>query len=117
MIEENKKFTPAEAAIITESASRSERLINEKLKNVNWLMAGVVIVLFVAVITMLLMVGGFLLDAWHFNSAVYRDYSGKIDTLETIQKSNQLLFDSNKQNQEIIIEQQKQIKELLKSQK
>ncbi len=113
MLEENRKFTPSEAAIITESERRSERLINESLKKINWLMAGVVIVLFVAVITMLLMVGGLLLDAWHFNSAVYKEYSKKIDTLNAIQKSNETLLETNKQNLQTIIEQQKEIQKLL----
>ena len=80
----------------------------------NFYIKVVVGVLVVAVLTMLFMAITILLYVWHFNSAVYKEYSGKIDTLETIQKSNQLLFDSNKQNQEIIIKQQKQIKELLK---
>ncbi len=69
----------------------------------------------VALLTMIFMAATMLLDAWHFNSAVYKEYSEKTDTLETIQKSNQLLFDSNKQNQEIIIKQQAQIEKLLEN--
>ena len=72
-------------------------------------------VLVVAVLTMLFMVGGLLLDALHFNSAVYKEYSEKIDTLDTLQKSNERLFEANKQNQEFIIQQQMQIKKLLES--
>jgi len=71
-------------------------------------------VLIVAVITMLLMVGGLMLDAWHFNSAVYREYSEKIQTLDTLQESNGNLLESNLQNQELIMKQQQQIEELLK---
>lgn len=114
MTDQEKQFTPAEAAIITESASRSERLINEKIKSVNWLMAGVVLVLFVAVLTMLFMVGGLLLEVWRFNSTVYKEYSEKIESLQSMQKSNEMLLEQNKQNQQIIIEQQKQIQEILK---
>ena len=73
----------------------------------------VVGILVVAVLTMLFMVGGILLDAWHFNSAVYKEYSEKINTLDTLQKSNESLLESNKQNQELIIQQQMQIQELL----
>lgn len=74
----------------------------------------VVGILCVAVVTMLLMVGGLLLDAWHFNSATYKEYSEKITTLEFLQKTNKELFDENKQNQKLILEQQEQIKLLLK---
>ena len=74
----------------------------------------VVGILVVAVLTMLFMLGGILLDAWHFNSAVYKEYSEKIDTLNILQKSNEKLFEENKRNQEIIIQQQKQIQEILK---
>ena len=114
MVEEEKKFTPDEAAVISESVKRSERLINEKLKGVSWLMAGVVIVLFIGFITLILMVGGLLLDAWHFNSAVYKEYSEEVTTLESIQKRNEMLLETNKQNQQIIIDQLKQIQETLK---
>gem|GEM_PF-3512125 len=64
-------------------------------------------VFLVAFITMIIMVGGLLLEAYHFNSAVYKEYSEKINTLGIIQQSN-------KTNQQIIIDQQKQIQDLLK---
>lgn len=102
MRDNNKKFTPSEAAVISESAKRSERMINEKLKGVSWLMTGVVIVIFIGFITMIFMVGGLLLDAWHFNSAVYKEYSDKINTLESVQKSNEMLLKENLQNQQNI---------------
>ena len=34
------------------------------------------------------MVAGLLLDAWHFNSAVYKEYSEKTQSVETTQKIN-----------------------------
>lgn len=74
----------------------------------------VVGILVVAVLTMLFMVGGMLLDAWHFNSAVYKEYSEKINALETVQKNNEMLLEQNKQNQELIIQQQKTIESILK---
>lgn len=69
----------------------------------------VVGILVVAVITMLFMVGGFLLDALHFNSAVYKEYSDKTKSLESFQESNNLLLEQNRQNQQLILDQQKQI--------
>lgn len=64
-------------------------------------------ILIVAMINMLLMVGGIVFQAWHFNSAVYKEYSEKINTLDIVQQSN-------KTNQQIIIDQQKQILDLSK---
>ncbi|MFA5933727.1 MAG: hypothetical protein WC795_00675 [Candidatus Paceibacterota bacterium] len=66
-------------------------------------------VLVVGFISMLLMVGGIILDAWHFNSATYREYSKKTESVETMQKINQELLEQNKRNQEIIIELQKRL--------
>jgi hypothetical protein len=71
-------------------------------------------VLVVGFISMLLMVGGIVLDAWHFNSATYKEYSKKIESVETTQKINQELLDQNKKNQQLILDQQKVIEQLLK---
>ena len=73
-------------------------------------------ILVVGFISMLLMVGGIILDAWHFNSATYKEYSKKVESVETTQKTNETLLqqikdlaEQNKKNQELIIEQQKQL--------
>ena len=73
----------------------------------------VVGVLLVTVLTMIFMVATLVLDAFHFNSVVYKEYSEKVNTLETIQKSNEYLMQENKQNQELIIELQSEIKRFL----
>jgi hypothetical protein len=85
--------------------------INEKFDFYIKIVVGVLIV---AMLTMLFMVGGLLLDAWHFNSTVYKEYSEKINTLNDIQKTNEELLIQNKNNQEIIIQQQNEIKNILK---
>jgi len=73
----------------------------------------VVGVLVVAVLTMLFMVAGVLLDAWHFNSAVYKEYSAKTGNLESLQEANKLLLEQNTEGQKLMLEQQEQIKLLL----
>lgn len=75
----------------------------------------VVGVLIVAIITMIFMVATLIIDSFHFNSTTYKEYSEKIGTLNTLQKSNESLLETNKQNQEIIIQQQAQIKKLLEN--
>ena|SRR3989338_784259 len=111
--QKNQIYSEKEAAVITESVRQSEALIDKKLRHINWLMAGVVVVLFVAVLTMLFMVATMLLDAWHFNSAVYGEYSEKIETQSTLQKSNEILLEQNKQYQDTIIKQLNHMLEIL----
>lgn len=61
----------------------------------------------VAMITMILMVSTIIIDSFHFNAATYREYSQKTDSY------NQLL-EANKTNQNLIIENNKQMIEILK---
>ena len=75
---------------------------DSKFKDVNFLLLGVVIILLVMVATLVI-------DSFHFNSATYKEYSQKEDVIKQMQKINQELLDQNKKNQQIIIEQQKQI--------
>lgn len=49
-------------------------------------------VLVVAVLTMIFMLGGILLDSLHFNSAVYKEYSQKTESVESLQKANEVLL-------------------------
>ena len=42
---------------------------------------------------------------------IYEEYSEKRETVELLQKTNQELLEQNKTNQELIIEQQEQIKD------
>lgn len=73
-----------------------------KLKDVNYTLLGVVVILLVMVATLLI-------DSFHINSSTYKEYSEKIDSLETTQKINEALLkqiqdlsEQNKQNTEII---------------
>jgi len=88
---------------------------NEWLKDRYDFQTKIIIGIFaVALLTMIFMAATMLLDAWHFNSVIYREYSEKVNTLESLQENNKLLLEQNKQNQQLIIEELKQIKELLK---
>lgn len=88
--------------------------VEKGFKEVSRTMQVVVVVLTVAVVTMLFMVAGLILDAMRFNSVIYREYSEKLNAVETLQESNDLLLKKNKEEQEIIVQQQLQILELLK---
>jgi len=74
-MEENKvkTFTPQEAAIISESIRQSAKMIDEKSKKFSWLITGIIVVLFVAVATMLIMVAQIVIEAWRFSSIAYKE--------------------------------------------
>ncbi len=67
----------------------------------------------IAIITMLCMVGGLLIDAFHFNSATYREYSEKIDTLNQLQITNKSLQEQIQTNENAILQQNTQILNIL----
>ena len=78
-----------------------------KFKDINYVLLGVVIILLVMVATLII-------DSFHINSATYKEYSEKTKTLEDIQNINKELLGQNKQNQELILKQQKQILDIFK---
>jgi len=79
MDSQNKKiFSEEELATITESVRRGENIINEKIKHINWLMGGVIIVLFVSVISMLIALGGVLWQAFTFRASTYQALVNKV---------------------------------------
>lgn len=80
--------------------------INKKLDKFFYLLFTVG---FVFVVTLIVMVGTLLIDSFHINSSVYKEYSQKTDLLENTQNINKELLDQNKKNQEIIIELQKRL--------
>lgn len=81
-------------------------VINKKLDKFFWILFSVG---FVFVITLIVMAITLLIDSFHINSATYKEYSNKTESIEITQKLNKELLDQNKQNQELILEMQKQI--------
>lgn len=85
--------------------------LNKKLDKFFWVLFSVG---FVFVVTLVVMVVTLLIDSFHFNSATYKEYSEKINTLNTLQESNNELLEQNIHKQELIVEQQEHIFELLR---
>ncbi len=75
-----------------------------------YLIIGVLIVSFIIMITM---VATLLIDSFHINSATYREYSVKMESVKSNLETNSEFLNQNRKNQELIIQQQKQIRELL----
>lgn len=66
-------------------------------------------IIYAVVIVVLFMLGQLLIDSFRFSSTTYKEYSQKIESVETTQKINQQLLEQNQKNQELIIELQKQL--------
>ena len=79
-----------------------KREADSKFKDINYILLSVVIILLVMVATLVI-------DSFHFNSATYKEYSEKTESVENTQKINQELLSQNQKNQEMIIELQKQL--------
>lgn len=71
-------------------------------------------VLVVSLVIMIVMTATLLIDSFHFNSAVYREYSTKIDSQNESVEENKLLLEQIKQYQTELINNQKIIKNLSK---
>ncbi|MES2023243.1 MAG: hypothetical protein V4439_01020 [Patescibacteria group bacterium] len=99
--QEQPEFKINELRIISEAVNQSKDYAksysDDKVKNINWLMAGVVIVCLLGFLQLII-------DSFHINSATYKEYSQKTEEIETTQKINKELLDKNIKNQEIIID-------------
>jgi hypothetical protein len=84
--------------------------INKKLDRFFWILFSVG---FVFVITLIVMVATLVVDSFHFNSATYKEYSQKTESFDSAQNTNKELLNQNIKNQQVIIEQEKQIQQLL----
>lgn len=81
--------------------------INEKLDKFFWILFSVG---FVFVITLIIMTATLVIDSFHINSATYKEYSQKTESVEITQKVNETLLE---QIQELL-EQNKEDRETIK---
>lgn len=82
----------------------------EKIDN---LLFGIIASVVISGIAVVVAVVGLFIDQMRYNNAAYKEYSSKIDLTEKMQQVNGELLDQNKKNQQIIIEQQKQIQQFI----
>ena len=102
-----QKYSPEISAAITEAVQQAKEIIGTKVKSINWLMGGVVIVVFVAFLTLVI-------DSFHFNSAAYTNYDVDHRVLNEIIENNKQLMKMNMTNQAVIKQNQEAIQEFLK---
>lgn len=84
-----------------------------KFRDIHYVLIGVVVILLVMVATLLIMGATLIIDSLHLNSATYKEYSEKTDTLNLLRDTNRELLKQNQENQEFILEQQTQVLKLL----
>lgn len=112
MTEENitasqpKSYTPVAKTKSGDLTIYTKKDIDDKFTAVN-------ILLFTVVIVLIIMVATLIIDSFHINSTIYKEYSQRNENMENIKNMNDGLIEQNIKNQEIIIEQQKQIQEIL----
>ena len=94
----DEKYFP----VITEAVSRAKEYTNEKFNTIHWLTVGVSVVCFIGFLQLIM-------DSFHINSATYKEYSEKTQTVDDTLKINQELLNQNTKNQQIIIELQNRI--------
>lgn len=111
-------------AVISESVKSSKEVFLKGLdkleKNhsrLQWLMGAIIIVLFVGFITMVVMVGALIIDSFHINSAIYKEYSTKMNDQNTLISNNNFILEQIKDNQKSIQDLQNKIDILIKSKK
>lgn len=74
----------------------------------------VVGILFVSMLIMLFMTATLIIDSFHFNSAVYKEYSSKYNANNMLLEENKNMAETIKQNQEIITQNQEIMDGLMK---
>lgn len=66
------------------------------------------VILLSVVVILLIMVATLIIDSFHFNSAIYKEYAEKSSAINTIQQTNNALLNQIK-NQQQIIDKQKEL--------
>ncbi len=84
--------------------------IHKKLDKFFWVLFSVG---FIFVITLVVMVATLLIDSFHINSATYKEYSQKTESVEMTQKTNEELLTQIKELSEQVKEDRVIIKQLL----
>ena len=89
--------------------------IPKRLDKIDQVLYGVMIAVVLSMIAIIISVIGLFLDQMRYNNTVYKEYSQKTESVETTQKTKEVLLkqiqdllEQNKKNQESIVELQKQ---------
>lgn len=98
---------------VTTLPSGEMGVIKKKFEKIDQILFGIMLAVVLSLVAIIVSVIALFLDQMRYNNAAYREYSEKIQTLDSAKETNNELFQQNKQNQELILKQQDQILELL----
>jgi len=70
--------------------------VKDRIGDTNFIMGIVIIVLAVGFITLFGVIATLVLDSVHFNSAIYKEYSDKMNTQNQLLEANKQLMQSNR---------------------
>lgn len=98
-----EEFISREEAVAKSYFEEQMQGVKDRIGDTNFIMGVIVVVLAVGFLTLLGMVAGFLIDSFHINSATYTEYTKSTDTLNNLQKTNNILLQqiSNQQQKEL----------------
>jgi uncharacterized ion transporter superfamily protein YfcC len=102
---ENPQIKIPETGGITPEDIKKET--DSKFKDINYILLSVVIILLVMVATLII-------DSFHFNSVIYREYSQKLNIQKEFEENNKIMKEEIINYQKDLIEQQGIIIEELK---
>lgn len=88
------------------SAMDAKDYTDKKISNMNLFISAIIVVLLIGFVQLII-------DSFRFSSVTYKEYSEKIESVESLNNTNKELLEQNKNNQDIIIEQQKNILKLM----
>lgn len=86
--------------------------LNQRLDRIDQVLYGVMLAVVLSMIAIIVSVIGLFLDQMRYNNAAYKDYSQKVQSVTETQDMNQFLLEQGEKNQQVILEQQKQITDL-----
>lgn len=87
---------------------------DKQFNKIDKLLFAIVTSVVVSVAAVIVAVVGIFIDQLRYNNAAYKDYSSKLESTEKTQQINKELLDQNQINQQMIVEQEKQIQQLIK---
>jgi predicted PurR-regulated permease PerM len=89
--------------------------IKKKFERIDQILFGVMLSVVLSLVAIIVSVLSLFVDQMRYNNAAYKEYSEKLHVVESLRESNSNLQEQNNINQELIIKQQKQILEQIKS--
>lgn len=82
--------------------------IKKKFEKIDQILFGIMLAVVLSLVAIIVSVIGLFLDQMRYNNVAYKEYSEKIQILDSVKEINNELLQQNKQNQELILKQQDQ---------